>query len=197
MVLGLIQYRLGGEVPRQRRASRRGGNGKSAPVGPRAPSASLADRLRDRRRDRGPRDRRCRPTGVAQARSLRGRDRAPGTSCSVSRSSTSRPAPLREAHGGGEEAHRRHLRLLHGGRALLGRLRAGRLVAQPVHRPPDRTATSSASTIPTSWFQSVNSMFLIVLAPVFGALWIKLGQAAAVDGREDGLRPASSSPSGS
>ena len=31
-------------------------------------------------------------------------------------------------------------------------------------------------SIPTSWFQSVNSMFLIVLAPVFGALWIKLGR---------------------
>ncbi|MFN2632703.1 MAG: peptide MFS transporter [Thermoanaerobaculia bacterium] len=31
-------------------------------------------------------------------------------------------------------------------------------------------------TIPTSWYQSVNSMFLIVLAPVFGALWIKLGR---------------------
>jgi proton-dependent oligopeptide transporter, POT family len=30
--------------------------------------------------------------------------------------------------------------------------------------------------IPTSFFQSVNSMFLIVLAPVFGALWIKLGR---------------------
>jgi len=31
-------------------------------------------------------------------------------------------------------------------------------------------------TIPTSWFQSVNSIFLIILAPVFGALWIKLGR---------------------
>ncbi|MEP6769233.1 MAG: peptide MFS transporter [Acidobacteriota bacterium] len=31
-------------------------------------------------------------------------------------------------------------------------------------------------TIPTSWYQSVNSMFLILLAPVFGALWIKLGR---------------------
>jgi proton-dependent oligopeptide transporter, POT family len=31
-------------------------------------------------------------------------------------------------------------------------------------------------TIPTSWFQSVNSIFLILLAPVFGALWIKLGR---------------------
>jgi POT family proton-dependent oligopeptide transporter len=31
-------------------------------------------------------------------------------------------------------------------------------------------------TIPTSWYQSVNSIFLISLAPVFGALWIKLGR---------------------
>ena len=30
-------------------------------------------------------------------------------------------------------------------------------------------------TIPTSWFQSVNSLFLIFLAPVFGALWVRLG----------------------
>ncbi|MEO8189117.1 MAG: peptide MFS transporter [Acidobacteriota bacterium] len=32
------------------------------------------------------------------------------------------------------------------------------------------------TTIPTSWFQSVNSIFLIALAPVFGALWVKLGR---------------------
>jgi proton-dependent oligopeptide transporter, POT family len=30
--------------------------------------------------------------------------------------------------------------------------------------------------IPTSWFQSVNSMFLVALAPVFGALWVRLGR---------------------
>jgi POT family proton-dependent oligopeptide transporter len=29
--------------------------------------------------------------------------------------------------------------------------------------------------IPTSWFQSVNSMFLIAFAPLFGMLWVKLG----------------------
>jgi len=29
--------------------------------------------------------------------------------------------------------------------------------------------------IPTSWFQSVNSMFLIAFAPLFGWLWVKLG----------------------
>jgi POT family proton-dependent oligopeptide transporter len=31
-------------------------------------------------------------------------------------------------------------------------------------------------TIPTSWYQSVNSIFLIIFAPIFGALWIKLGR---------------------
>ena len=30
--------------------------------------------------------------------------------------------------------------------------------------------------IPASWFQSVNSTFLIILAPVFGALWVRLGR---------------------
>ncbi len=28
---------------------------------------------------------------------------------------------------------------------------------------------------PSSWFQSVNSFFIIALAPVFAALWLKLG----------------------
>jgi POT family proton-dependent oligopeptide transporter len=32
--------------------------------------------------------------------------------------------------------------------------------------------------IPTSWFQSVNSMFLIAFAPLFGWLWVKLGRSA-------------------
>ena len=30
--------------------------------------------------------------------------------------------------------------------------------------------------IPASWFQSVNSFFIILLAPVFGWLWLRLGQ---------------------
>lgn len=29
--------------------------------------------------------------------------------------------------------------------------------------------------IPASWFQSINAIFIIILAPFFGALWIKLG----------------------
>ena len=31
-------------------------------------------------------------------------------------------------------------------------------------------------TIPTSWFQSVNSFFIIILAPIFGWLWIVLAK---------------------
>jgi POT family proton-dependent oligopeptide transporter len=31
--------------------------------------------------------------------------------------------------------------------------------------------------MPTSWFQSINSMFIIILAPVFGWLWVALARA--------------------
>lgn len=31
-------------------------------------------------------------------------------------------------------------------------------------------------TVPAGWFQSINPIFIIILAPFFGALWIKLGQ---------------------
>ena len=31
-------------------------------------------------------------------------------------------------------------------------------------------------TIPATWFQSVNSVFIILLAPVFASLWLRLGQ---------------------
>lgn len=31
-------------------------------------------------------------------------------------------------------------------------------------------------TVPASWFQSINPIFIIILAPFFGALWIQLGK---------------------
>lgn len=31
--------------------------------------------------------------------------------------------------------------------------------------------------VPSSWFQSVNSLFILLLAPVFGWIWVKLGKA--------------------
>lgn len=36
--------------------------------------------------------------------------------------------------------------------------------------------------IPTTWFQSVNSAFIILLTPFFAALWIKLGQRMVTPG---------------
>jgi len=33
------------------------------------------------------------------------------------------------------------------------------------------------ATIPTAWFQSLNSWFIVILSPFFAALWIKLGQS--------------------
>ncbi len=30
--------------------------------------------------------------------------------------------------------------------------------------------------IPSSWFQSVNSLFILMFAPIFGAMWVKLGR---------------------
>ena len=42
--------------------------------------------------------------------------------------------------------------------------------------------------MPASWLQSVNGIFIILLAPLFSALWIWLGATKSVDPREDGVR---------
>ena len=60
-------------------------------------------------------------------------------------------------------------------RHLLGIVRAGRVVAQPFRANGIRTACVRAS-IPASWFQSVQPLFVIALAPVFAWLWLALGQ---------------------
>ena len=46
---------------------------------------------------------------------------------------------------------------------LLGRLRAGRIEPESLRRPATRL-TSSAGRIPSSWFQSVEPLFVIILA---------------------------------
>jgi proton-dependent oligopeptide transporter, POT family len=38
----------------------------------------------------------------------------------------------------------------------------------------DRVITSINYTIPTAWFQSVNPLAILIFAPIFAALWIKL-----------------------
>src|SRR5581483_2526426 len=37
-------------------------------------------------------------------------------------------------------------------------------------------ANGSAREIPASWFQSVNPVFVIVLAPVFAGMWVRLAR---------------------
>ena len=46
--------------------------------------------------------------------------------------------------------------------------------------------------IPATWFQSINSLFIIILAPVFAALWVRLARARAAIFR---ARPSSRSAS--
>ena len=41
----------------------------------------------------------------------------------------------------------------------------------------DRQFNDQALEIPASWFQTLNSLFIILLAPVFSALWIKLSSS--------------------
>ena len=57
---------------------------------------------------------------------------------------------------------------------VLGRLRAGGLDAGPLRRPQHRLDIFGFE-FPSSWFQSVQPFFVIMLAPIFAWLWIRLG----------------------
>ena len=81
------------------------------------------------------------------------------------------------------------LRLLHGRGPLLGRLRAGRFLDEPLRRTPDGPGDRFGWEMPASFLQSVNSIFLILMAPLFGSLWVRLGRARALDTGQDGMRP--------
>ena len=51
--------------------------------------------------------------------------------------------------------------------------------------------------IPSSWFQSVNSAFILLLAPVFAWLWVRLGRRASRRARRSSPTACSSSASAS
>lgn len=36
-------------------------------------------------------------------------------------------------------------------------------------------------TVPTSWFQSLNPLFIVILAPILSALWVKLASTKRGD----------------
>ena len=58
---------------------------------------------------------------------------------------------------------------------LLGLLAAGTIYGN-VHLLIDGSSTLSMDTVPASLFQSLNSIFVVTLAPVFAWLWLKLGR---------------------
>ncbi len=72
-----------------------------------------------------------------------------------------------EAAGGDRGLVRRRHRLLDG-------LRAGRLHPQPVCRAKHQQRRAGPR-FPASWYQSLPPLFVILFAPVFAALWLRLG----------------------
>ena len=58
---------------------------------------------------------------------------------------------------------------------VLGLVRAGGLVDQPVHRPLSSTAAECRRRI----FQSINPIYIILLAPLFAVLWVARPGAGA------------------
>lgn len=58
---------------------------------------------------------------------------------------------------------------------LLALLAAG-LVAGNIYLLSNGIKYVSKDTIPTSWFQSLNSIFIVLFAPFFALLWLKMGR---------------------
>ena len=75
-------------------------------------------------------------------------------------------------------------RALRGRGGVLDGLRAGRLHAQPVRRAEHRTTRPRATRFPASWYQSLPPLFIILFAPVFAVIWLRLGDAESVEPRQ-------------
>ena len=111
---------------------------------------------------------------------------AASTSCRSERSNESRRADRRSpsrrggarprVHARGLGTHRRrvHPDLLRA--HLLGRLRTGRIEPQPLRRSGHAPDRLQASGYPSSWFQSVEPLFVIIFSPIFAWLWLWMGR---------------------
>jgi POT family proton-dependent oligopeptide transporter len=66
-------------------------------------------------------------------------------------------------------------RVFRGGDPVLGRLRTGRLDAQSVRQGQDGQRRVRPR-VPSTWWQSVNAVMIVTLAPVFAWVWLKLGK---------------------
>ena len=77
---------------------------------------------------------------------------------------------------------------------LLGRLRAGGIDAEPLRRSSHAADSVAGFSFPSSWFQSVPALFVILLAPVFAWLWTRLGDRQPSTPGEVRLRTALRGP---
>ena len=97
--------------------------------------------------------------------------------------------PGRRLDAGGAQAALRDRRAVPRRGAVLVGVRAGRLDAEPVRRSQHPHNVSSAGSFPSSWFQSLNSLFLIMLRA-----GVRVAVAAARHrGRSRRARPSSRS----
>ena len=65
-------------------------------------------------------------------------------------------------------------RAVRGRDGVLGGLRAGRLDPQPVRRA-NTANVIFGKPFPASWYQSLPPLFVIIFAPVFAGIWLRLG----------------------
>ena len=70
-----------------------------------------------------------------------------------------------------------------------GRCSSRRFDAEPVRRPQHATTSIFGWSFPSSWFQSLNALFIIIFAPMFAWLWITLGPPRAGEPDEVRVRP--------
>ena len=83
----------------------------------------------------------------------------------------------------------RDRRVLRRRRPVLVGLRAGRIDAESIRGSRVAQRAVRVMQFPSSWYQSLNALFIIIFAPMFAWLWIRLGPASAGEPDEVLLRP--------
>ena len=190
MVLGLVQYVLGAQVPRRRRPPAGAGASPDAAAAE-ARGARLGRRRAGRRRCSfgvgivRRRDRRSPPADRRRRRLPAARHRRSRSSAWLFFAGDWTPAERKRLYAIGV--------LFLAAALFWSRVRAGRLDAEPVRRSRARATSIFGWTFPSSWFQSLQPLFIITFAPVFAWLWLRLGRQRAVEPGQVRARPAAAS----
>ena len=175
MTLGLVQYVLGAQATSATPASQPA-TGASPERPPRLKTQASALGRRGARRAR-----RCSALGIVHRRACRSRPTqiADAAGYVAARRSPSCFFGWLFSRRRWTPAERRRLyvdrRVLPRRGALLVGVRAGRLDAEPVRRSQHAQRRSLGWSFPSSWFQSLQPLFIIAFAPVFAWLWMRLG----------------------